>query len=96
MDVVNQMFQGILPVISNQINVNLVIGVVVGSISASVGLVFMWWGVRKLIFVIMNAFRSGKLDISGSTDKGFYSTLHGKNLSESERDYYASKYNFGG
>lgn len=51
----------VLTAITGQISVTTVIAVVAGAIGASIGLVFMWWGVRKLIRVIMNAFRSGKL-----------------------------------
>lgn len=51
----------VLTAITGQISVSTVIAVVAGAIGAAIGLVFMWWGVRKLIRVIMNAFRSGKL-----------------------------------
>lgn len=51
----------VLTAITGQISVTTVIGVVAGAIGAAIGLVFMWWGVRKLIRVIMAAFRKGKL-----------------------------------
>ncbi len=51
----------VLTAITGQISVTTVIAVIAGAIGAAIGLVFMWWGVRKLIRVIMNAFRSGKL-----------------------------------
>lgn len=51
----------VLSAITDQISVTTVIAVVAGAIGASIGLVFMWWGVRKLIRVIMSAFRKGKL-----------------------------------
>lgn len=51
----------VLTAITGQISVNTVIAVVAGAIGASIGLVFMWWGVRKLIRVIMSAFRKGRL-----------------------------------
>ena len=51
----------VLSAITDQISVTTVISVVAGAIGASIGLVFMWWGVRKLIRVIMGAFRKGKL-----------------------------------
>lgn len=51
----------VLTAITEQISVSTVIAVVAGAIGASIGLVFMWWGVRKLIRVIMKAFKSGKL-----------------------------------
>ena len=51
----------VLTAITGQISVTTVIAVVAGAIGASIGLVFMWWGVRKLIRVLMAAFRKGKL-----------------------------------
>lgn len=51
----------VLSAITGQISVTTVIAVVAGAIGAAIGLVFMWWGVRKLIRVLMNAFRSGRL-----------------------------------
>ena len=51
----------VLTAITGQISVTTVIGVVAGAIGAAIGLVFMWWGVRKLIRVLMGAFRRGKL-----------------------------------
>ena len=51
----------VLSAITDQISVTTVIGVVAGAIGAAMGLVFMWWGVRKLMRVLMGAFRKGKL-----------------------------------
>lgn len=43
-----------------QISVSTVVGVLATVVAASIGLVFMWWGVRKAVRVIMGAFRSGR------------------------------------
>lgn len=51
----------VLTAITGQITVANVVAVIAGAIGASIGLVFMWWGVRKLIRVLMSAFRKGKL-----------------------------------
>lgn len=51
----------VLTAITGQISVTTVIAVIAGAIGAAIGLVFMWWGVRKLIRVIMGAFRKGRL-----------------------------------
>lgn len=51
----------VLTAITGQISVTTVIAVVAGAIGAAIGLVFMWWGVKKLIRVIMGAFRKGRL-----------------------------------
>lgn len=52
----------VLNAINGQISVTTVIAVVAGSITAAIGLVFMWWGLRKLTRVLMGAFRKGKLN----------------------------------
>lgn len=44
-----------------QISVSTVVGVLASCIGACVGLVFMWWGVRKVVKMIMAAFKRGKL-----------------------------------
>lgn len=51
----------VLNAITAQISVTTVIGVLAGAITAAIGLVFMWWGVRKLIRILMSAFRKGRL-----------------------------------
>lgn len=51
----------VLTAITGQITVANIVAVIAGAIGASIGLVFMWWGVRKLIRVLMSAFRKGKL-----------------------------------
>lgn len=46
-----------------QINLATVTGVLATATAACVGLVFMWWGVRKASAMLMNAFRKGKISI---------------------------------
>lgn len=47
--------------LTNQISVSTVVGVLATTVAAGVGLVFMWWGVRKAIRTIMAAFRKGRM-----------------------------------
>lgn len=54
-------WQSVLTAITEQIGVSTVVGVLASAVGAGIGLVFMWWGVRKLTRVLMGAFRSGKL-----------------------------------
>lgn len=54
-------WQSVLTAITEQISVSTVVGVLASAVGAGIGLVFMWWGVRKLTRVLMGAFRSGKL-----------------------------------
>ena len=51
----------VLSALTDQISVTTVIAVIAGTITASIGLVFMWWGVRKLVRVLVQAFKSGRL-----------------------------------
>lgn len=51
----------VLTAMTDQISVTTVIAVIAGVVGAAIGLVFMWWGVRKLARTLMAAFRSGKL-----------------------------------
>ena len=53
----------VLSSITSQISVSTVVGVLATTVTAGIGLVFMWWGVRKLARTIMAAFRKGKLSV---------------------------------
>ena len=46
-----------------QISVSTVVAVLATLVSAGIGLVFMWWGVRKAMASLMKAFRSGRISI---------------------------------
>ena len=54
-------FAEVLSAIQAQISVSTVVEVLAVAVGAAIGLVFMWWGVRKLIGVLMSAFRKGKV-----------------------------------
>lgn len=54
-------FMSVLNAATSQISVSTVVEVLAVGVGAAVGFVFMWWGVRKLIKVLMSAFRKGKL-----------------------------------
>ena len=49
--------------IATQVNVASVVGVIAASIGACIALVFMWWGVRKGVKMLMSAFKRGKLRV---------------------------------
>lgn len=49
--------------IESQISVPTIVGVIAGGVTASAGIVFMYWGARKLARMIMSAFRRGKLSV---------------------------------
>ena len=46
-----------------QISVSTIVAVLVTMVTAGIGLVFMWWGVRKAASSLMSAFRKGKMSI---------------------------------
>lgn len=51
----------VITAMTGQISVQTVVGVIATVVGAGIGLVFMWWGVRKASRSLMAAFRSGKL-----------------------------------
>lgn len=56
-------FSSLLETIQGQISVSSIIGVLAGILGACVGLVFMWWGLRKVVAMLMAAFRKGKMSV---------------------------------
>lgn len=48
---------------TGQISVSTVVAVLATLVAAGIGLVFMWWGVRKAMSSLMKAFRSGRISI---------------------------------
>lgn len=53
----------VLEAMTGQISVSTVVAVIASTVTAGVGLVFMWWGVRKAARALMSAFKKGKLSI---------------------------------
>lgn len=56
-------FTSVLTALQSQISVSSIVGVLVVLVGATVGLAFMWWGVRKLTRALMSAFKKGKVSI---------------------------------
>lgn len=56
-------FQGVMDAITAQISVSSVVGILTTCATAGVGLVFMWWGVRKVLRALMSAFKKGKISL---------------------------------
>lgn len=54
-------FKSVIDAVSAQISVTSVVEVLAYAVPVSIGLVFMWWGVRKVTAMVMGAFRKGKL-----------------------------------
>lgn len=53
----------IITAITGQISVATVVAAVATMVSAGIGLVFMWWGVRKAARTLLAAFRKGRVSI---------------------------------
>lgn len=49
--------------LAEQINVSVVVAIIVFIIGICVGLVFLWWGIRKVVRAIMAAFKKGKISL---------------------------------
>lgn len=56
-------WQPVIDALTAQISVSTVVGVLAIAATACVGLVFMWWGVRKVAQVVMSAFRNGTVSL---------------------------------
>lgn len=56
-------WSSVITAMTNQISVSTVVGVLASTVTAGIGLVFMWWGVRKAARALMAAFRKGKASI---------------------------------
>lgn len=56
-------WKSVIDAMAAQISVSTVVGVLAALVGASIGLVFMWWGVRKMARALMSAFKKGKLSV---------------------------------
>ena len=56
-------FTSVLTALQGQISVATIVEVLAVLAGAAVGMAFMWWGVRKLVRVIMSAFKKGKVSL---------------------------------
>lgn len=53
----------VITALTTQVSVSTIVGVLATTVTAGIGLVFMWWGLRKAVRTIMAAFRKGKLSV---------------------------------
>lgn len=53
----------VIEAVTGQISVSSIIAALATFVLACIGLVFMWWGLRKGINSLMKAFRNGRLSI---------------------------------
>lgn len=50
----------VIDAVTGQISTSAVLGVLAGAVGISIGFVFLWWGIRKGIRVILNGALKGK------------------------------------
>ena len=53
----------VISAMTAQISVATIVGVLATVVAACIGIVFMWWGVRKAVRALMAAFRKGKISV---------------------------------
>lgn len=53
----------VMDALTAQISVTSIVGVLATLVTAGIGLVFMWWGIRKALNSLMTAFKSGKMKL---------------------------------
>lgn len=51
----------VITAMTSQISVSTVVATLATLVTAGIGLVFMWWGVRKAVGSLMGSFRSGRI-----------------------------------
>ena len=51
----------VITAMTGQISVSTVVAVLATLVTAGIGLVFLWWGVRKAVGSLMGSFRSGRI-----------------------------------
>lgn len=54
-------WSSVISAMTGQISVTTVVGVLATLVTAGIGLVFLWWGVRKAVGSLMGSFRSGRI-----------------------------------
>lgn len=54
-------WSSVISAMTGQISVSTVVATLATLVTAGIGLVFMWWGVRKAVGSLMGSFRSGRI-----------------------------------
>ena len=56
-------WESVITAMTGQVSVATIVGVLASVVAACIGIVFMWWGVRKAVCALMAAFRKGKISV---------------------------------
>ena len=55
--------QPILNKVTEYISVSNIVAVLAAVTAGAIALVFLWWGIRKVVRMLMSAFRKGRLSV---------------------------------
>ena len=56
-------WESVITAMTGQVSVATIVGVLAAIVASCIGIVFMWWGVRKAVRALMAAFRKGKISV---------------------------------
>ena len=56
-------WSSVITALTNQVSVSTIIAALATFVAAGIGIVFMWWGLRKGIRSLMAAFRKGRMSV---------------------------------
>lgn len=56
-------WKAVIDALTAQVSVAQIVSVLATLVTAGIGLVFMWWGVRKALRSLMAAFRKGRMSL---------------------------------
>lgn len=56
-------WKAVIDALTAQVSVAQIVAVLATLVTAGIGLVFMWWGVRKALRSLMAAFRKGRMSL---------------------------------
>ena len=56
-------WESVITAMTGQVSVATIVGVLATVVAACIGIVFMWWGVRRAVRALMAAFRKGKISV---------------------------------
>lgn len=56
-------WSAVITALTGQISVSTIVAALATFVTAGIGIVFMWWGVRKGVRSLMSAFRKGRMSV---------------------------------
>lgn len=56
-------YESVITAITSQVSVESIVGVLAAAAGIAIAFVFLWWGGRKAVSMLMGAFRRGRLSV---------------------------------